>query len=173
MKNKISGQKIKIRKVTQKDKKWIKKFIAENWGSEKIVAHRKIFYPHNLPGFVAYRRKKVLGLTTYHIKNNNLEIVTMNAAVQGRGIGTALLKAIERTSHKLKCKKIWLITTNDNVDALRFYQQRGFNLVAIYKNALEFSRKLKPEIPLIGNYGIPIRDEIELEMILNKKFIKA
>ena len=167
MKNKISGQKMKIRKATQKDKKWIKQFITENWGSEKIVAHRKIFYPHNLPGFVAYRGKKVLGLTTYHIRNNNLEIVTVNATVQGKGIGTALLKAIEGTAHKLKCKKIWLITTNDNIDALRFYQQRGFNIVAIHRNALKFSRKLKPEIPLIGNYGIPIRDEIELEMILN------
>lgn len=163
MKTKISGQKIRIRKVAQKDKKWIKGFIAKNWGSEKIVAHRKVFYPHNLPGFVAYRGKKVLGLVTYNIKDNKLEIVTMNAVVQGKGIGTALLKAIERTTHKLKYKKIWLITTNDNVDALRFYQQRGFNIVAIYRNALKFSRKLKPEIPLIGNYGIPLRDEIELE----------
>lgn len=167
MKNKIPGQKNEIRKATQKDKEWIKKFIAENWGSEKIVVHRKIFYPHNLPGFVAYRGKKVLGLTTYHIKNNNLEIVTMNTAVRGKGIGTSLLKAIKRTAHNLNCKKIWLITTNDNVDALRFYQQKGFNIIAIHKNALKFSRKLKPEIPLIGNYGIPLRDEIELE-----KFIK-
>ena len=167
MKTKISGQKIKIRKATQKDKKWIKEFIAENWGSEKIVAHRRVFYPHNLPGFVAYRGKKILGLTTYHIRNSNLEIVTMNATIQGKGIGTALLRATEVTAHRLKCKKIWLITTNDNVDALRFYQQKGFNIVAIRRNALKFSRKLKPEIPLIGNYGISIRDEIELE-----KFIK-
>ena len=167
MKTKISGQKIKIRKATQKDKKWIKEFIAENWGSEKIVAHRRVFYPHNLPGFVAYRGKKILGLTTYHIRNSNLEIVTMNATIQGKGIGTALLRATEVTAHRLKCKKIWLITTNDNVDALRFYQQKGFNIVAIRRNALKFSRKLKPEIPFIGNYGIPVRDEIELE-----KFIK-
>ena len=111
-------------------------------------------------------RKKVSGLATYDIKNNSLEIVTTNAVVQGRGIGTALLKAIERTAHKLKCKKIRLITTNDNIDALAFYQKRDFVISKIHKNALEFSRKIKPEIPLIGDYGIPLRDEIELEKIL-------
>lgn len=159
--------KVKIRKIDGKDKKWIAKFIRKNWGSEKIVAHGKIFYPHNLPGFAAYAGKKVSGLITYDIKNNNLEIVTINAVVQGKGIGTALLKSIERVAHKLKCKKIWLITTNDNIDALAFYQKSGFIIDKIHKKALDFSRKIKPEIPLIGNYGIPLRDEIEL-----RKFIK-
>ena len=164
--NKLMETKIRIRKINKKDKKWIAKFIRENWGSEKIVAHRKIFYPHDLPGFVAYTGKKVSGLITYDIKNNNLEIVTMNAVVRGKGIGTVLLKAIERTAHRLKCKKIRLITTNDNIDALGFYQKRGFVIAKIHKNALEFSRKIKPEIPLVGNYNIPLRDEIELEKIL-------
>jgi ribosomal protein S18 acetylase RimI-like enzyme len=64
------------------------------------------------------------------------------------------------------CRRLWLITTNDNTDALRFYQKHGFMLVAVHRNAIEESRKLKPEIPLIGNNNIPIRDEIELEMML-------
>lgn len=58
------------------------------------------------------------------------------------------------------------LSPDDNLNALRFYQKRGFVLVAIYRNALDIARKLKPEIPLIGNDGIPLRDEIELEMIL-------
>jgi RimJ/RimL family protein N-acetyltransferase len=65
------------------------------------------------------------------------------------------------------CQRIWLITTNDNMPALRFYQKRGFRLVAVHQNALDYSRTLKPEIPLIGLEGIPLRDEIELEIILN------
>lgn len=158
--------KIKIRKINKKDKKWTAKFIRENWGSEKIVAHKQIFYPTNLPGFVAQSQDKILGLITYNIKGNNLEIITMDAVIQGKGIGTALLKAIERIARKLQCKKIWLITTNDNVNALRFYQIKGFTITAIHKNALKFSRKLKPEIPLVGDYGIPLRDEIELRKIL-------
>jgi RimJ/RimL family protein N-acetyltransferase len=64
------------------------------------------------------------------------------------------------------CERLWLITTNDNTPALRFYQKRGFQLVAIHRNALEHSRRLKPQIPLLGLNGIPLRDEIELEMLL-------
>jgi len=67
---------------------------------------------------------------------------------------------------KAKCKRLWLITTNDNTLAFRFYQKYGFALVAVHRNAIEKSRRLKPEIPLIGNAGIPLRDEIELEMML-------
>ena len=64
------------------------------------------------------------------------------------------------------CSKIILITTNDNLSALRFYQKRGFDMVTLYRNAVEQSRKLKPQIPLLGADGIPIRHEIELEMNL-------
>jgi len=157
----------KIRPINQADREWIRKFISKEWGSEKIVAHGKVFYPHNLPGFVVFKDKKYLGLVTYRISKQNLEIITMNSIIRGRGIGATLLKSVEKIARKFKCKKIWLITTNDNVDALRFYQQKGFRIVAIHRNALELSRKLKPEIPLVGNYGIPIRDEIELEKFLN------
>jgi hypothetical protein len=52
-----------------------------------------------------------------------------------------------------------LITTNSNINALRFWQKRGFRLVHIYLGALEESRKLKPIIPLIDDNGIPIREE--------------
>ena len=158
--------KFRIRPTNQADKEWIRKFIAKEWGAEKVIARGKVFYPHNLPGFIAFKGNKYLGLVTYKIGKKNLEIITMNVIVRGRGIGTALLKMVEKTARKLKCKKIWLITTNDNIDALRFYQMRGFSIVCIHRNALELSRKLKPEIPLVGNYGIPLRDEIELEKFL-------
>jgi len=64
------------------------------------------------------------------------------------------------------CTRLWLVTTNDNVEALRFYQKQGFRLVALYPNALEASRRLEPDLPLVGRHGIPLRDEIELEMRL-------
>ena len=64
------------------------------------------------------------------------------------------------------CGRVWLITTNDNLRALRFYQRRGFRLVAVHPDALERSRELKPSIPEIGLDGIPLRDELELELTL-------
>ena len=87
------------------------------------------------------------------------EVLTLHAAERGRGVGTALIEAAAE-----RLGRLWLITTNDNVDALRFYQRRGFRLVALHRGAVDESRaRLKPEIPETGDHGIPLRDELELE----------
>jgi RimJ/RimL family protein N-acetyltransferase len=86
--------------------------------------------------------------------------------VEGIGVGTALIAAVRTIAVRSKCRRVWVITTNDNLQALRFYQRKGFSLVALHRKALDQSRKLKPEIPLIGLDGIPLRDELELEMLL-------
>jgi len=52
------------------------------------------------------------------------------------------------------------------LNALGFYQKRGFELVAVHRGAVNESRKIKPGISLIGANNIPLRDEIELELIL-------
>jgi ribosomal protein S18 acetylase RimI-like enzyme len=54
-------------------------------------------------------------------------------------------------------------TTNDNLNALRFYQRRGFRIMGVHPGAVNEARRLKPSIPAIGAYGIPICDEIDLE----------
>jgi len=64
------------------------------------------------------------------------------------------------------CRRVWLITSNDNLDALRFYQRRGLRLVAVHRGAIDEARRVKPSIPATGEYGIPVRDEIELELQL-------
>ena len=109
---------------------------------------------------------QLIGLVTFNIKNDDCEMVTLNSIKENIGLGTKLINSVIEDARSRSCKRVWLITTNDNLSAIRFYQKRGFNLVAVHKNALENSRKLKPEIPLIGNDGIPIHDEIELELLL-------
>jgi len=156
-----------IRPLDASDRNWIAQFIAEQWGASKIVAHGEIYYPHVLPGFVAIQDSERVGLVTYHTEGDACEIVTLDSLRSSLGIGTALVEAVKESAHQAGCKRLWLITMNDNLNALRFYQKRGFVLVAIHRNALEASRKIKPEIPLIGNHGIPLRDEIELEMTLD------
>jgi hypothetical protein len=91
-----------------------------------------------------------------------------NSLVERRGIGAALIEAVKGAAVGAGCERLWLITTNDNTHALRFYQKRGFALVALRANAVAASRQLKPEIPHLGNDGIPIRDEIELEVALDR-----
>jgi ribosomal protein S18 acetylase RimI-like enzyme len=79
-------------------------------------------------------------------------------------VGSGLLRLAEQVASERGCRRLWLITTNDNVDALRFYQRRGFRLAALHRGAVDDSRaRLKPEIPTVGDHGIPLRDELELD----------
>jgi ribosomal protein S18 acetylase RimI-like enzyme len=157
---------IRVRPLESSDTDWIIGLLVEHWGSVKVVSRGKIHYADRLPGFVTLDNGKRVGLVTYRAENDECEIVTLNSLVEGIGIGTALVKAVRSIAASNRFRRVWLITTNDNLKALRFYQRRGFSLVALYRKALEVSRNLKPEIPLIGLDGIPIRDELELEIPL-------
>lgn len=154
-----------IRPLDASDTGWVLNFITERWGYP-IVAHGVIYYPHGLPGFVAIQEDEKVGLITYQLQGDSCEIVTLDSLRPSAGIGTALIKAVREVAARSGCRRLWLITTNDNLHALRFYQKRGFVLVQVYRNALEVSRKLKPSISLVGRDDIPLRDEIELEMPL-------
>ncbi len=155
-----------LRPLQAGDRHWVRKFTTEEWRTDFIVAHGEVFYPAELPGFVALEQGRRIGLVTYTITEKGCEIVTINSVVKRAGVGTALLEAVKSVARERGCKRLWLITTNDNLDALRFYQRRGFQLVGVARNAIEESRKLKPQISTTGLYGIPIRDEIELEVTL-------
>jgi ribosomal protein S18 acetylase RimI-like enzyme len=108
-------------------------------------------------------------LLTYRIEGPDCDIVTIDSTAEGEGIGTALIDVVKGRAKAKGCRRIWLITTNDNLSALGFYQRRGFRLIDLYPNALETSRKLKPQISLRAANGIPIRDEQELELELSDK----
>jgi len=156
---------IEIHGIEEKDKEWITNLLINQWGSTNIVSRGKIHDASVLHGFIAMVDDKPVGLITYNIEGGECEIVTLNSLLDGKGIGTQLIEAVKNVAKDHNCKRIWIIETNDNTKALRFYQKRGFHLIAVYPNALEQSRKLKPEIPLVGTDNIPLRDEIELEIL--------
>ena len=155
-----------IHPLTPADQDWVAQRIASEWGAETVVVHETVYRPVELPGFAAEADGEVVGLLTYHIGGDACEIVTLNSWREGLGVGTALIEATKQAAGRAGCRRLWLITTNDNTHALHFYQKRGFVLAAVHVNAIEKARRLKPEIPLTGLDGIPIRDEIELEMNL-------
>jgi DNA-3-methyladenine glycosylase I len=157
---------ITIRRLEPHDRDWVVGFLRDRWGSERQVANGEVFFPADHPGFIALLGDVPTGLVTYRIAGDACEITLIDAGSRHEGVGTALLKAIEMAAQRHGCSCIWLITTNDNLDALRFYQRRGFVLTALRPNALEQSRALKPEIPAVGEYGIPLRDELVLEKLL-------
>jgi len=162
----MKNKKFEIRKIKNSDREWVRKFIIKEWGSEKIIGRGKIYYPNKLSGFVVVSDKKYLGLITYAVKKSECELVSFNTLKKRKGVGSALIEKTKKAVRRIGCKKLLLITTNDNIDALRFYQRRGFTIKKVYPDAIAVARKIKPEIPLIGNYGIPIRDAIELELRL-------
>ena len=156
-----------ISPLSDHNRDWAEHLIEEHWGSSIIVSRGVVHRPSALPGFVAEQNGECVGLITYYcVQGDECEIVSLDSLVEGTGIGSALLEAVKQVAIAAGCKRLWLITTNDNVAALRFYQKRGFSLVAVHRDALARSRQLKPEIPLVGMDGIPLRDEIELEMML-------
>lgn len=160
--------KYEIISLTQSDRDMVADYLMDAWGFTAVVSRGVLHEAENLPGFAAIADKEMVGLVTYHIEQDACEIVTLNASYSGMGIGSALIEAVKEAEPVQQCQRLWLITTNDNIEALRFYQKRGFEMVAVHRGAIAQSRLLKPAIPLIGNYGIPIRDEIEFEMVLGQ-----
>lgn len=158
----------KIRPLDRRDRDWVAALIKKEWASTKIVSRGKVHNADELPGFAAVANNKPVGLVTYRIDGRECEIITLNTSHERAGIGSALVEAVKGAALDSDCKRLWTITTNDNLDALGFYQKMDFELVAIRRNALDRSRKLKPEIPSMGKNAIPLRDEIELEMILSR-----
>ena len=156
-----------IRPIIDADRAWIQELTTVQWSAPIVVSRGRIYHPDQLPGFIAECEGQPCGLLTNHIKDSDCEIVTLASLVEGIGIGSALIEAARKFAVQAGCRRLWLITTNDNLPALRFYQKRGFHLVAVHRDALEATRVIKPGLPRLGMDGIPLRDEIELELLLS------
>jgi ribosomal protein S18 acetylase RimI-like enzyme len=158
-----------IRPLAEEDRRWARAFLAKRWGSEVVAAHGEVFRPAEHDGFVAEVERQAVGLVTYRFEDDGAcEVLTIDSTAERQGIGTALLDAVVQRARDRGSERVWLITTNDNLEALRFYQRRGFQLVALRPEAVERARDMKPEIPPLGRHGIPIRDELELELELDR-----
>lgn len=151
---------INVESATPADRDWIASRAKELWGADFVVSRSVVHRVAELPGFIAWMGGERVGVATYHLGEADCELVTLDALRPRIGVGTVLVEAVRNAAAG---RRLWLVTTNDNVDAIRFYQRRGFILTAVHPNAMENSRRLKPQIPRIGNYGIPIRDELVFE----------
>lgn len=155
-----------IFKIDSTSRDAVNAFITRQWFTLDIVVHGESIDLSMSDGFYSYENEEINGLITYRIKDNEMEILSLDSLLPNKGYGTELLNKAIHKARNIGCHRIMLITTNDNLNALRFYQKRGFNIVKLYRNAVDESRKLKPQIPFVGMDNIPIRHEIELELIL-------
>lgn len=139
---------------------------VNNWGSDLMVTKGKAYKALDYPGYIAVENNEVIGLIIYRIEDKECEILSLDSLSENRGVGSKLLEKVVKVSTDCGCDRIWLITSNDNTKAMRFYQKRGFEFKAIHLNAIDDARNIKPQIPLVGYDNIPIRHEIEMEFKL-------
>ena len=149
--------------VSDTDRNWLRTVWVEDWGGDSMVTRGRVHHLRDLPGLIAWQGDERVGAATYCLEEGACELMSLNALSQGQGVGTLLLTAVEEAARQAGCSRVWLITSNDNLDAVRFYQRRGYRLVAVYPGAVDEARKVKPTIPLVGFHGIPLHDDWELE----------
>lgn len=146
------------------DRDEVAEFVEQHWHSKLVMSRGRSFYPHQEAGFIERRDGRIVGLLTFHVDGDGMEILTLNSTLEGQGIGSSLMLDTIEKARKLKCRHIWLTTTNDSLRAVGFYQRLGFRLVGVNLGVVDEARKTKPQIPETGERGIPIHDELVMEL---------
>ncbi len=153
-----------VRPGNAADVGWITQFLRERWGAVTVAVHGEIIDASRLPALIADPQ---LGLATYRRFGDDAELVTLNAVPAGIGTGTALLDALTTRLRAEGCARLWLAMTNGNLSALQFYLRRCFRLDRVRPGAVDAARKLKPSLPMLGEHGIPLHDELDLCRVLD------
>ena len=152
-----------IQPISEKNRQQVIDFFREHWGSSQMIISSGTYDCAMLDGYVYVEETTIIGLVTYVLHADSLEIISLDSIQEGKGIGSRLMAEVEQFAMEQAIPKIELITTNDNLQALKFNQKRGYRITHIFPNAVMEARKVKPTIPLIGNDGIPLLDEIKLQ----------
>ena len=154
------------RQIQDDDRQAIAEFIEQHWRSKMVMSTGKPYYPHEQNGLIEWRDGRIVGLLTWIREGDDLQLLTLNSVLEGQEIGSALMLIAIEEARRDAVRKIWLTTTNDNVPAIAFYQRLGFRLTGVNVGVVDEARKIKPQIPEIGYKGIPIHDEVVLELDL-------
>lgn len=152
-----------IQIIGEKTHSQVKAFFTKHWGSSQMITSTGVHDCSLLDGFYATNDDhEIIGLVTYHISSQTCEIISLDSLEEGKGIGSRLMQVVEERAAQQQCNLLTLVTTNDNEHAIRFYQQRGYTVSKVIPNAVDLARKIKPEIPLYNEKGVPIKDEFIL-----------
>lgn len=150
--------------LTDADREEVAEFIERYWHSRVVMSGGRSFHPHEESGLIERRENRIVGLLTFRIMEREMEILTLNSTLEGQGIGSSLMLEAIETARRAKALKIWLTTTNDNLRVIGFYQRLGFRMISVNLGVVDEARKVKPQIPKLGYRGVPIQDEILMEL---------
>ncbi len=155
-----------VRPVTDHETAWRRSILEQGWGSTEVARLGQLIDATGLPGFVAELEGRRAGLATFALRSDGMEVVTIQSLVEGRGVGRALMDRLRSEAATAGARRLWLITTNDNVRAFEFYQRWGMDLVRVVPGGVKRSRRVKPGIPATAANGIELRHELEFELPL-------
>jgi 2-oxo-4-hydroxy-4-carboxy--5-ureidoimidazoline (OHCU) decarboxylase/GNAT superfamily N-acetyltransferase len=156
---------VTVRSMTAEDAGWADRLLSGYQGTRMTARLGELLDPLQLPGLVAEVGGSPLGLLTYQVNDGEMEALTVHAQASGRGAGSALLTAAVDEARRTGARRLWLVTTNDNLHAIRFYLRRGMHVARVHEGAVDRDRELKPEMARVnGENGIPMRDLLEFEL---------
>lgn len=151
---------VSIRAILDTDYDAVHALLLDRWTGASFLLDGEVVDASRLPGFIAKAEGETAGLVTLIKREREWEILTLDSLSRWQGTGTLLLNAVITDAREAGIKRVLVRTSNDNLDAFRFYQRRGFRLEKIAQGVIDEERELKPEIPLVGDYGIEIHDEV-------------
>jgi DNA-3-methyladenine glycosylase I len=157
-----------VRPLKEADQQWKETTLRLAWGATTVARLGELVDAAPLPGFVAVDGDERIGLLTFAERDDGIEVATIQAQLTGRGVGRALMDAAYDYAARRGAPRLWLITTNDNIDAFAFYQRWGMDLARVIHDGVAASRKVKPSIPTVGSSGIPLRHELEFERLVTR-----
>jgi ribosomal protein S18 acetylase RimI-like enzyme len=162
----VSPDEVVVRPRSHDDRDWVVATMVEQWGSVQVARLGELVDTSGLPGYVAELAGRRVGLALTGCRGDEYEIVSISVSAPRQGIGRALVQRCVEDATAHGCRRLWLITTNDNVGALAFYQRIGMDLCALHRHAMTRARELKPSIPGRDEDGVRIDHELELELLL-------
>lgn len=151
-----------VRPLRDEERTWLRDTLRARWGDDFFVGRGSVRLLDELHALVALDGQQRVGVATYALDRECAELVTLDALREGAGVGRMLIEAVAESVRGQGAAELLVMTTNDNLRALRLYQRAGFRLQALRVGAIEQARRLKPSIPQVGYDGIPIRDELDL-----------
>jgi GNAT superfamily N-acetyltransferase len=153
-----------IRPITPEDRAWVAETIGTAFGSVRLMSNDHLIDDASLlDGYAAEVDGRAVGCALINEVDGDVELVALVSTYRGAGVGSALLEAVVERGKRDGWKRLWLVTSNDNSEAIRMYQRAGWDWVDFRRDAITNARAIKPEIPDTGNHGIPIRHEIQFE----------
>jgi uncharacterized damage-inducible protein DinB/N-acetylglutamate synthase-like GNAT family acetyltransferase len=159
---------VEVRPFTTDDAGWAAELLDRELAGRLQARRGELIDVLDGEGLVAWRGGERVGLATFRDDGpGRIELSALVATERAGGIGSALVNGLADEGRKRGVGEIRATTTNDNLDALAFYQRRGFVLEELRGGAVEGSRSaIKPGIPRHAANGLPIRDEIEVVLVL-------